>query len=387
MVDIGNYIVGPYNGSFYATLSVTFYNITTTPSVPPPDEIIPLSKCTQENGVSVSTYFNLPNDTATISVLIPDSSSIVVLELFASGNADEEFWYTNTPNEYLNTFAAWNVSLLGDGPFREVLVHIDDQVVGSIQPFEIVFTGGINPGFWERIVGHRTFDLPAYQVDLTPFLDILRGSRHTIKFSMRGEPNILQNWYVSGHLKIWYSKSSAPCTSNKPPSFNKESTSITTIGKVSTDNTSFSVTTLASRHGPYSFDFENQQFYRLSNNGSTLFSPVSQTTYFNSPLSRGYFIFTLDIVETDFPDGSISLNASLSQIFHKYSTNVIDGSISLEHAEVSTFGSFAFWAKTNTTFTDGKTSVMLSYTTPSRKYVRNVRAIGTQIVSDYEIDQ
>jgi hypothetical protein len=98
VVDIGNYIVGPYNGSFYATLSVTFYN-TTAPSVqPPPDGIIHLSK-TQQNGIS--TYFNLSNDTASTSVLIPASSSIVVLELFASGNGDEEFWYTNTPEEYV----------------------------------------------------------------------------------------------------------------------------------------------------------------------------------------------------------------------------------------------------------------------------------------------
>jgi hypothetical protein len=195
VVDIGNYITGPYNGSFYATLSVTFYNTTVPSAQPPPDGIIHLSK-TQRNGIS--TYFNLPNDAASTSVLIPANSSIAVLELFASGNGDEEFWYTNTPEEYVNTFAAWNISMLGQRPFREVLVHIDDQVVGVVMPFEVVFTGGICPGFWERIVGHRTFDLPAYQIDLTPLLDSLRGSGHTIKFNMRGQPNILQNWYVSG---------------------------------------------------------------------------------------------------------------------------------------------------------------------------------------------
>jgi len=389
VVDIGNYIVGPYNGSFYASLSVTFYNTTAPSAQPPPDGIIHLSK-TQRNGIS--TYFNLPNDTAATSVLIPANSSIVVLELFASGNGDEEFWYTNTPEEYLNTFAAWNISFLGEGPFREVLVHIDDQVVGVVMPFEVVFTGGICPGFWERIVGHRTFDLPVYQIDLTPLLDTLRGSKCKIQFSMWGQPNILQNWYVSGHLKLWYSKSLNPSTLNRPLSLKKycisSTAQITTIGKVATDNTSFSVTTLASRRdGPYRFDYENQQRYRLLNDGSTIFQSMSQTTYFDSPLSGGYYIFSLNSIETDRPDGSGSLNASLSQVFHRYSTNVIDGSISLEHAEVSTVGTLVIGANASAIFSDGNTSVVFSYVTPSRKYVRNVRAIGVQIVSDYEIDQ
>jgi len=260
-------------------------------------------------------------------------------------------------------------------------------------PFEVVFTGGICPGFWERIVAHRTFDLPAYQIDLTPLLDTLRGSKRKIQFSMRGQPNILQNWYVSGHLKIWYSKSLNPSTpSIRPLSFKQHSISsaaqITTIGNVATDNTSFSVITLASRRDDrYTFDYENQQLYQLSDNGSTIFQAISQTTYFDSPLSGGHYVFSLNSIETDRPDGSGSLNASLSQVFHRYSTNVIDGSISLEHAEVSTVGTLVFGVNASTIFSDGNTSVMFSYITPSRKYVKNVRAIGIQIVSNYEIDQ
>jgi hypothetical protein len=148
------------------------------------------------------------------------------------------------------------------------------------------------------------------------------------------------------------------------------------------------VTTLASRRdGRDTFDYENQQLYRLSNDGSTIFQTMSQTTYFDSPLSRGYYIFSLNSIETDRPAGSGSLNSSLSQVFHRCSTNVIDGSISVEHAEVSTVGTLVVGANASPSFSDGNTSVMFSYITPGRKYVRNVRAIGPQIVSDYEIDQ
>ena len=265
-------------------------------------------------------------------------------------------------------------------------MHVDDEVVGVVWPFEVVFTGGICPTFWHKIVDHRTFDLPAYQIDLTPFLDRLRNSEHRIRFSMRGQPNILQNWYVSGHLEIWYSKNLKPTLMSIDELSISPTTNITSTGRVATDNTSFSVMTLASRRESlYSLEYENRQFYQLLNNGSTLFNPVFQRTDFNTPLSYGHYIFSLNATETSSPNGSIALLASLFQVFHRYSISAIDGSVSLEHAEVSTIGTFI--QNGNMSLGHGNTSVSFRYSSPRREYVRNVKAVGTQIVYDETDDQ
>jgi len=146
VVDIGNYVVGPYNGSFNVTLSIDFYRVATLPLEEAPNEIIPLSK-RDESGVS--TYFSLPNDQASTEITIPKNSSQVTLELFASGNAQEEFWYSNVPNDYTHTFRNWNISFLGQGTYREVMVYIDKEPVGVVWPFEVIFTGGILPRILE----------------------------------------------------------------------------------------------------------------------------------------------------------------------------------------------------------------------------------------------
>ena len=176
-VDIGNYVVGPYNGSFNATLSVNFYNLQSPLPQAAADEIIPLSKQSQQGA---ATYFSLPDDSATTSVFIPNNSSRLVLDILASGNGEEEFWYSNIPDDYVETFKQSNNSFLGQGSFREVVVLVDHEPVGVVWPFEVVFTGGICFGFWRRIVGHRTFDLPTYRIDMTPFIPILRNATHSI---------------------------------------------------------------------------------------------------------------------------------------------------------------------------------------------------------------
>jgi hypothetical protein len=313
-----------------------------------------------------------------------------VLDIFASGNGDEEFWYSNTPEEYVDTFGVWNVSLLGQGTFREVLVYIDDDIIGVVSPFEVVFTGGVCPGFWRPIVGHRTFDLPTYPIDLTPFIDYLRNETHRISFRIQGQPHTLENWYISGYLQIWHTNSSsfANTSAQLPPGgpILPSRANITTVGRVATDNTSFSATTVASReHLMYSLDYTNQQTYQLFDNGSKLLQNVSQATVFNSSLAWGYFNFDLQVEQVEKSDGTGSINAVLSQVFHRYTANKLDGSVSLEHAQVSTVGELIIGKKAN--LSRGNTSVALTFTSPKRQYTRVVSSIGHRIVSDYEVDK
>ena len=82
-------------------------------------------------------------------------------------------------------------------------------------------------------------------------------------------------------------------------------------GSVAPDNTSLFVNSSASRQDKlYSLEYNNQQTYELLKNGSVLVQNITQTTIFESPLSRGQYILNLQIKETDNQDGTILLDAS-----------------------------------------------------------------------------
>jgi Peptide N-acetyl-beta-D-glucosaminyl asparaginase amidase A len=381
-MNLDNYIVGPYNGSFAVTLTIQFYTIANPPSEPAPDEIIPLSYILDSG---VSTYFSLPNDETLTSISIAPNTSRLLLEVFASGNSQEEFWYSNVPDQYTRTFEDWNISLSGQGSFREVVVYIDDIPIGVVYPFEVVFTGGICPGFWRPIVGHRTFDLPSYTIDFTPFIGYLSHGSHTIAFAVQGQPNTLQNWYVSGHLRAWYSDSDNPYD-NASLSGLSPTADITVVGSVADDNSSFSINTTALRKDDYySIDYQNLQHYQLLENGTLLLQNLSQITHFATPLSTGYYNFSLQTSEKTNPDGTVLILANLSQTLHWYLNSSLDGAGIVEHAEVYSVGRLLLGKVRN--LSQGNTSVLIRYETPRRGYMRDVRAVGLQVVSDYETDK
>ncbi|KAL2944513.1 Peptide-N4-(N-acetyl-beta-glucosaminyl)asparagine amidase A [Bienertia sinuspersici] len=133
-------------------------------------------------------------------VVIPRNVYRAVLEVYVSFHENDEFWYTNLPNDYL---VANNMSSQqpGNGAFREVLVSLDGDLVGSIWPFTVIFTGGINPLLWRPITAIGSFDLPSYDIEITPFLgNLLDGKPHSFKFSVM---NALNVWYIDANLHLW----------------------------------------------------------------------------------------------------------------------------------------------------------------------------------------
>jgi hypothetical protein len=116
-----------------------------------------------------------------------------------SAHVNDEFWYSNPPDAYIE---ANNLTTpRGNGAFREVVCFIDGVVVGAVWPFPVVFTGGINPLFWAPVVGIGAFDLPAYDLEVTPFLgQLLDGNPHT--FGLRVMDGIA-TWFVDANLHLW----------------------------------------------------------------------------------------------------------------------------------------------------------------------------------------
>lgn len=132
-------------------------------------------------------------------VKFPLNAYRVVLELYVSFHGNDEFWYSNPPDSYIESN---NLPTdRGNGNFREVFVTIDRNFAASEFPLPVIYTGGINPLFWEPIVAIGAFNLPTYEMDLTPFLGrVLDGKKHEIGI---GVNDAISYWLVNANLHIW----------------------------------------------------------------------------------------------------------------------------------------------------------------------------------------
>ncbi|XP_006348310.1 peptide-N4-(N-acetyl-beta-glucosaminyl)asparagine amidase A [Solanum tuberosum] len=207
-VYIGNIVDSKYTGVYHVEIFVHFYP---TEKVRNPfkgfdsgaDLIVPISRNLPLND---GLWFEIENSTYVQSkeFKIPQNVYRAVLEIYVSFHENDEFWYGNLPNDYIT--ANNRSDIAGNGAFREVIVSLDDVVVGAVWPFTVIYTGGINPLLWRPISGIGSFDLPSYDIEITPLLGkILDGSSHNISFSVT---NALNVWYVDANLHLWLDKKS-----------------------------------------------------------------------------------------------------------------------------------------------------------------------------------
>ncbi|KAH9819969.1 peptide N-acetyl-beta-D-glucosaminyl asparaginase amidase A-domain-containing protein [Melampsora americana] len=189
------------DGSFAVTLSATYYRPTDDFLAPPSaDLILPISKAggnrfTENPAVSAMT--------------IPKSTVSAFVEIYASGSAKEEFWYTNVLDEAVPdiTSNSTNASVLNaKGPYRELQLWIDDTLAGVANPYPVLFTGGIILTWWRPIAAYGAFDQPTYMIDITPFIPTLTdGKSHNFTLSVEGQGvnrTINDNFQLSGNIAI-----------------------------------------------------------------------------------------------------------------------------------------------------------------------------------------
>ncbi|XP_059627943.1 peptide-N4-(N-acetyl-beta-glucosaminyl)asparagine amidase A [Cornus florida] len=162
----------------------------------PADLIMPISGVRDEG-----FWFRIENESGVKSkgLRIPLNSRKLVLEVYVSFHGNDEFWYSNPPDSYIITN---NLTTgRGNGAYREVFVTIDGRFVGSVVPFPVIFTGGINPLFWEPVVAIGAFNVPSYDLELTPFLGLLLDGKEHI-FGL-GVADSIPFWLVDANLHIW----------------------------------------------------------------------------------------------------------------------------------------------------------------------------------------
>ncbi|CAN4102110.1 unnamed protein product [Withania somnifera] len=183
----------------------------------PADLVKPISR----NGSGGGFWFRILNESELHGqrVVIPKNTYKVVIEIYVSAHGYDEFWYTNPPDAYIQTNNL--TTKRGHGAYREVLVNIDDNLVGSVVPFPVIYPGGIDPLYWEPLVSIGAFDHPSYEIDLTPYLGILLdGQPHFIGL---GVNDSIPFWLVDANLHLWVDNNCAlPCqVQAKPPDLGK----------------------------------------------------------------------------------------------------------------------------------------------------------------------
>ncbi|XP_031251402.1 peptide-N4-(N-acetyl-beta-glucosaminyl)asparagine amidase A-like [Pistacia vera] len=211
-VYMGNLVDKTYTGVYHVDITMYFYpaeegfdrnehvlkhNLKSGYS-PEADLILPISRNSPGND---GLWFEIENstDAQVKEFKIPQNVYRAVLEVYVSFHENDESWYGNLPNDYIaeNNLTGY----AGNGPFREVVVSLDSEVVGAVWPFTVVYTGGINPLLWRPITGIGSFNLPTYDIEITPFLgNILEGKTHRIGFSVT---NALNVWYIDANLHLW----------------------------------------------------------------------------------------------------------------------------------------------------------------------------------------
>ncbi|KAF3070397.1 Peptide-N4-(N-acetyl-beta-glucosaminyl)asparagine amidase A [Daldinia childiae] len=211
ILDLGNLIDGDrYTGFFNVTLEALYYDDKYAAGFRPAQHIYPISAQSSSN--NTTSLFSLPSDSGSVDLTIPRNAKNAIVSVMASGNGAEEFWFTNVPSEYANTFPGNEEWLYGYSPFREVQVLIDGELAGVSWPFPILFTGGVDPGAWRPIVGIDAFELPSFEIDISPWLGLITdGQSHTFQvrvvgFDTSAEDGIGpvgENWWVSGSVFVW----------------------------------------------------------------------------------------------------------------------------------------------------------------------------------------
>ncbi|KAI0647264.1 peptide N-acetyl-beta-D-glucosaminyl asparaginase amidase A-domain-containing protein [Trametes meyenii] len=401
ILQLDNLLQTGLDGQYATTLHATFF--TSSPRHPPApkaNEIIPVSTLANNTGndASVPPAFSL-------NVTVPRNAVQVFAELYASGNGNEEFWYFNTANQFLNALP--NGFTFGDGPFREVRLLVDGQVAGVAFPYAVIFTGGIAPTAWRPITSYGAIDLPTYFLDLTPFVPILTdGNPHNISLdvvSAEDSHAINQNWFVSGNLQVVTDPSGKP-TTGKITKYEASPFAVAnTTGSVG-DNGDVNVTVSASRsihveaeitsgsgkttHVVWSqnLEFSNTQQF-LDDFGVQIVSQTASGTFTSThdgvQSLVDQFSFPLIINITNLtPDGS----SFVTNFDHSYERTSLPapfilGSTIHERQLATAF----FTISSSGNFGNGTNSNTFSYTDlAGNTYDREVTAVDNNITADHQ---
>ncbi|MCY0859371.1 MAG: glycopeptidase [Sulfolobaceae archaeon] len=142
------------------------------------------------------------NDMLLQTVKLPNGTYRLALLLWEEGGGLDEFWYANEP------------------AIREILISYNGRLAGVVNPYETIYTGGIDLFWWKPLTSINTLSFHSpYIVELTPLL--ATGLTANISVTVT---NLLQafeltgstafDWDIAAALLVW-NNSANPMVSSK----------------------------------------------------------------------------------------------------------------------------------------------------------------------------
>lgn len=223
LVQLDNLVTSKLTGAFNVTINALFFNDPegskeakghfggSNNSYP---TFVPLTPSTVGDHVPPIVYYP---DSPLSNIKLPAvnfNTTKLALLVSTSGNAAEEFWFSNVVDQYKDYFLAHNRHFYGHGSCRVINVYVNGIRVHSTNPKPYVFSGGVSPTLWNPIVSTGSFDLVPYFVDLTPILPLLWESPSSVldieitncidddeKTVVKS--GIGSNWITSASLAVW----------------------------------------------------------------------------------------------------------------------------------------------------------------------------------------
>ncbi|MGC8608729.1 MAG: peptide-N4-asparagine amidase, partial [Thermoplasmata archaeon] len=99
------------------------------------------------------------NITKSTNITFPGNITSAYLNLYEQQNGNDEFWYANEP------------------PFREFRIFIGNKIVGTVEPYPNIQTGGGDLFLWQPILAIGAELYPPHEISLNPYLSILHGKQ------------------------------------------------------------------------------------------------------------------------------------------------------------------------------------------------------------------
>ncbi|KAL9226685.1 hypothetical protein vseg_002468 [Gypsophila vaccaria] len=363
----------------------------------PADLIIPVM-----NEGNSGYWFRIEHDLDVVSrrVQIPKNAKRIVLELYVSYHGDDEFWYSNPPNEYiqLNNLDTRR----GNGAYREVLVRIDGKFVGSEVPFPVIFTGGVNPLVWEPVVAIGAFDLPSYDFDLTPFLGwLVDGKSHSFEILVA---NAIGLWLVDANLHIWVDKGFSKVNANlgfyEPPDFYElreyqyiqldgtfEVDALRTIsymGWVASSSGNFTTSVTRKIHVTSSITFQNNGTYKMVEHKTKVKTSVSvlSDTGLVISLKTSKRKAPLTVITSTVPGTEKDTSMMVTNITHTLKENVSDGMLGTSVVNSQVSDGWMLVKDHSVLSGTGETRQTLTYRDQSGCFSRSVEATTGKLLTD-----
>ena len=338
-VILGNIVNSTYTGIISGSASLEFYPGSEHDSAQRvPDAVLPLRQSNGSSGFNEPAFLATSTDQLASTLTLPGNVEKAYLDVITQSQIGDEFWYSCVPND-----VATELQSCGGTAFREAEVSIDGQPAGVAPVYPWIYTGGVDPFFWEPIPGVQALNFVPYRVNLTPFAGVLsNGLPHTIALSVFNANNYfsatatLLLFLDHGATQVTGAVTKNTIGSGPTPSIQQNLTTDSS-GNVSGNVTTNSVRSFRvagyvnTSHGRVGTDirqqvsFGNLQTFNIT--ATTYTQDITQNTQLNSTVitsnregpavARESFTYplTLNYTLTFNADGSIIQNGQVSQEF------------------------------------------------------------------------